>query len=127
ANLNGFLAVRLAGDLIEETDEHGEPIIGETLLILLNAHHEKIAFTLPATKVEHRWERLLDTAEPQGEALFFTEKEVYPLQERSLALLRIRVVDESPADMTAIQTGTLLKEIQRLPAHSDRPALGAIP
>ena len=32
------LGVRLAGDLIDDVDERGEPIVGETLLILLNAH-----------------------------------------------------------------------------------------
>ena len=41
--------MRLAGDLIGEVDERGEPIVGDTLLMLLNAHHEPIPFTLPAT------------------------------------------------------------------------------
>ena len=44
------LGVRLAGDLIDDVDERGEPIVGETLLILLNAHWEPIPFTLPATQ-----------------------------------------------------------------------------
>ena len=44
------LGVRLAGDLIGDVDERGEPIVGDTLLLLLNAHHEAIPFTLPATK-----------------------------------------------------------------------------
>ena len=43
------LGVRLAGDLIGDVDERGEPIVGETLLMLLNAHHEPIPFTLPET------------------------------------------------------------------------------
>ena len=44
------LGMRLAGDLIGEVDERGEPIVGDTLLLLLNAHHEPIPFTLPPTK-----------------------------------------------------------------------------
>ena len=32
------LGVRLAGDLIDDVDERGEPIVGDTLLLLLNAH-----------------------------------------------------------------------------------------
>ena len=44
------LGVRLAGDLIGDVDERGEPIVGDTLLLLLNAHHEPIPFTLPATQ-----------------------------------------------------------------------------
>lgn len=62
----GCLGVRLAGDLIGDENESGEPIVGETLLLLFNAHHEPIPFTLPATKVEHRWERVFDTAGPIG-------------------------------------------------------------
>ena len=42
------LGVRLAGDLINDENERGEPIVGETLLILLNGHWEPIPFTLPA-------------------------------------------------------------------------------
>ena len=37
------LGVRLAGDLIGDVDERGEPIVDDTALILLNAHHEPIS------------------------------------------------------------------------------------
>jgi glycogen operon protein len=40
------LGVRLAGDLINDENERGEPIVGETLLMLLNGHWEPIPFTL---------------------------------------------------------------------------------
>ena len=56
--------MRLAGDVINEVDERGEPIIGDTLLLLINAHWEEIPFTLPETRVEHVWETLVDTARP---------------------------------------------------------------
>src|SRR5262249_27765811 len=46
------LGLRLAGDQIGDVDERGEPIVGETFLLLLNAHHEPIPFRLPATKAE---------------------------------------------------------------------------
>src|SRR5262249_31857605 len=57
------LGVRLAGDLIGEVDERGEPLAGDTLLLLLSAHHEPVAFTLPAAGPGYGWERLFDTAE----------------------------------------------------------------
>ena len=57
------MGVRLAGDLINDENERGEPIVGETLLILLNAHWEPISFTLPATSEGHIWDRILDTAD----------------------------------------------------------------
>ena len=63
------LGVRLAGDRIDEVDERGEPIVGDTLLLLLNAHHERIPFALPATQAGQHWERLFDTADdrpPEG-------------------------------------------------------------
>ena len=59
------LGVRLAGDLIGDVDERGEPIVGDTLLLLLNAHHEEIRFALPLTKEEHQWQLLLNTADPK--------------------------------------------------------------
>ena len=62
------LGMRLAGDAIGETDERGEPIVCETVLVLFNAHWEPIPFTLPAHQAERHWERLLDTADPGAEA-----------------------------------------------------------
>ena len=41
----------LAGDAISETDERGNRLIDETLLILFNAAHEPCDFTLPAGAV----------------------------------------------------------------------------
>jgi glycogen operon protein len=88
------LGVRLAGDLIGEVDERGENIVGDTILLLLNAHHEAIPFTLPATREGELWERLLDTAEPQGTPLTCAGGQQYQLQGRSMAVLRIRPQQE---------------------------------
>jgi isoamylase len=41
------LGMLLSGNAIEETNERGELITGDTLLILLNAHSEKVPFALP--------------------------------------------------------------------------------
>ena len=57
------LGVRLAGDLINDENERGEPIVGDTLLLLLNGHWEPISFTLPQTREGHIWDRILDTAD----------------------------------------------------------------
>src|SRR5574339_527590 len=46
------LGVRLNGDAINEVDERGARIIGDTLLLMLNAGEQPIAFTLPATAPE---------------------------------------------------------------------------
>ena len=86
------LGLRLAGDAIEEIDSHGERIVDETLLLLLNAYHETVPFVLPAHRAGVRWELLLDTREPAGRRKHRPLKggEAYDLEGRSLALLRLR-------------------------------------
>ncbi|MCP9438443.1 MAG: glycogen debranching protein GlgX [Nitrospira sp.] len=86
------LALRLAGDAISETDDKGRPIIDDTLLILLNAHHEPLTFTLPAHKRGVRWRPVFDTsAKPNAKNLnpVFKGGERYDLQGRSIAVLRL--------------------------------------
>jgi isoamylase len=92
---NGFtrcLGLRLAGDAIEETDEKGQPIVGDTFLLLLNAHHEAIPFILPAHRARVRWELVLDTHdwETGPRVPVFRAGDNYPLEARSLAVLRLR-------------------------------------
>ena len=93
------LGMRLAGDLIGEIDERGEPIKGDSILLLMNAHHEAISFMLPKTRGGQRWERVLDTADPQGESPQYNGAEGYDLQARSIAVFRTeppREQDEAP-------------------------------
>jgi glycogen operon protein len=123
----GFIrcvGLRLAGDLIGDLNEHGEPIVGETLLILLNAHHEGIPFTLPLTKAEHRWERVLDTADSKAPPEFMNAGHKYQLQGRSLTVLRISLKEPPPQPaVSAVQVGTLLKEQKTAPVYGERPAV----
>jgi glycogen operon protein len=118
------LGVRLAGDVIADVDERGEPIRGETLLLLLNAHHEAIPFTLPATRAEHHWESLLDTAEPYGPTLYCVGGQKYLLPGRSMVVLCTRLHEESGPVILATRVDTPLKEAQRLPQKSAGRALG---
>jgi glycogen operon protein len=55
------LGVRLSGDDIDEVDEDGTPIHGDTLLYLLNASDTVTPFMLPSFVKRPRWETLLDT------------------------------------------------------------------
>jgi isoamylase len=97
------LGVRWAGDLTGETDERGEPVVGDTVLLLMNAHHEPIPFTLPTHKEGQQWERLLDTAEPHGEPRLCPEGQPYALQGRSMAVLRTQLQpgEARPPEATA--------------------------
>jgi len=96
------LGVRLAGDLIGDVDERGEPIVGDTMLLLLNAHHEPIPFTLPAAAESQSWERLLDTADPQGEPLQWIGGQPYALRGRSMVVLRTRAQQERASALPAM-------------------------
>jgi glycogen operon protein len=108
------LGVRLAGDLIGDVDERGEPIVGDTLLLLLNAHHEPIPFTLPVTHPDHFWERLVDTT-GQVTPAEMCGGDQYPLKDRSLAVLRARPRQEPPEALTQAHQDALRRAARPAP------------
>ncbi|MDZ7638607.1 MAG: glycogen debranching protein GlgX [Bryobacterales bacterium] len=57
------LGVLLNGREIPESDEEGNAVMGDTLFLIFNAHHEDVVFTLPKPWPEIKWVRVLDTAE----------------------------------------------------------------
>jgi glycogen operon protein len=57
------MAVFLNGEAIPDPDARGERITDDTFLMLFNAHHEEIAFTVPAGKWGDQWVVVLDTAD----------------------------------------------------------------
>jgi isoamylase len=97
------MGVRLAGDLLNEVDERGEPIKGDTILLLINAHWEEIPFTLPVTLHNKVWEVLIDTAEADRPLPMRIRpgREQYPLYGRSLALLRTLSPDRAAATIAS--------------------------
>ncbi|MCU0491291.1 MAG: glycogen debranching protein GlgX [Chloroflexaceae bacterium] len=81
----------LNGQLMDERDERGQPVQDDVLLLLLNAYHEHIPFTLPGAADGTPWEVLLDTDKPGGEPegeRHFAPGQNYTLCGRSLVLLR---------------------------------------
>jgi glycogen operon protein len=89
---NGFaraIGLHLGGDAIEETDDLGRPMIGDTFLVLLSSHHEPIDFVLPGDGALGRWEPVVDTRDwevKSGAGL--VPGQAYDLAARSLAVLR---------------------------------------
>jgi isoamylase len=82
------LGMRVAGDLIGDMDDLGEPIVGHTILLLLNADHEPITFRLPTTKDNQPWKLAFDTAKAtDSKDQNLASNGQYPLQGRSLAVL----------------------------------------
>src|SRR5690606_14498272 len=55
------LAVFLNGQAIPTPDSRGERVVDDTFLVLFNAHHEPLAFTIPAGVYGQSWRRILDT------------------------------------------------------------------
>jgi isoamylase len=88
AGFNQCIGVLLVGQS-GEMDERGEQIVGDNLLLLLNAHYEAIPFQLPpvAKKLPHL-ELLINTAEAATETREVDPKIPFNLEGRSLALFR---------------------------------------
>jgi isoamylase len=59
------VAVFLNGDAIDEPDRRGEPIRGDSFLLLFNADDEDLTFTLPPARYGGQWVKVLDTARPE--------------------------------------------------------------
>ena len=82
------LGAVLAGDAIEETDDRGEPIRDDTLLILMNADKAPIRFVLPDAGPGRTWKAELDTYGAPPALVSEAGRLVYPLSARSLAVLK---------------------------------------
>ena len=54
----------LIGAMISDRSERGEPISGDTLLLLFHAHHEPLGWKLPGEDWGREWAVELDTAQP---------------------------------------------------------------
>ena len=83
------LGMLLSGKALDVRDWHGKPIADDTFLLLLNASHESVEFTLP-NHAAQRWAVVLDTTDELG---FLTPQpqhtagKRFPLTARSLVLL----------------------------------------
>lgn len=61
------IGLLLAGDAGDYRDERGTVILDDTLLIMLNGCHEKVAFKLPAIGLNALWRLEIDTGQPDLE------------------------------------------------------------
>ena len=89
------LGMFLSGQGLEETDERGRKLSDTDFLLLLNSHHEDVAFTLPAIHKGSRWITWMDTAHEGGLRAADTHEAgtAYPLQARSMVVLMERHVN----------------------------------
>ena len=83
------LGCRLDGTQIDETDENGDAIVGDTLFVIFNADHRGVTFALPPCEAAQRWERLLDTARLDWGRRAAQNASKYRLSSRSVAAFRL--------------------------------------
>jgi isoamylase len=83
------LGMLLSGTAIEEVNERGELITGDTLLVLLNGHTDTVPFMLPPVDPEQQWQRVFDTFAPHGIEKMVAVDAPYALQGRSVAVFKI--------------------------------------
>jgi isoamylase len=86
------LGVVYSGEGTGEVDERGQSITGDTLLVLMNAHHEIAPFKLPPSSAGV-WQRIFDTTSPTLPETAQPSDTTYELKGRSLALFRLVAPD----------------------------------
>jgi glycogen operon protein len=84
------LGVFLNGDEIPTRTLHGEPIVDDSFLVLINAYYEPVTFKLPVRRFGVRWMLELSTVEPELEAgaQSWAARAEVRTEPRSLLLLR---------------------------------------
>jgi glycogen operon protein len=103
--------VLLGGDSIDEMDADGARVTDDTFLLLLNAHHGTLTFTLPSPPAGQHWERAFDTVEPRIHPVAAPRGGRYRLRTHAVALFRSR-----PGEVTKRRTA--LDEARRALAGS---------
>ncbi len=90
------LGLFLSGSAVDEIDERGQLITDENFVLLLNANHEEVPFTLPSLASGMIWVSLIDTFHDSSRTpgTLYDAMTTYPLQPRSLALLVERQRDQ---------------------------------
>jgi isoamylase len=82
------MAMFLAGRGIDDVDETGRPLVDDNLLLLVNAHHEDVTFTMPLLDAaKEPWQLVVYTADDRA-LLRVSPGEQLTLPGRSLALFR---------------------------------------
>ncbi|MHB8875635.1 MAG: glycogen debranching protein, partial [Myxococcaceae bacterium] len=82
------LGYLLGGDAIQTRDHLGKRIVGDTLLVLANAHHQAVEFTLPPVEWGAEWEILVDTAHAEPIRRAAPAGGSLKLEPRSMMVLR---------------------------------------
>jgi isoamylase len=83
-----MLGVFLNGEEIPTPDSRGGRVLDDSFLLLFNAHHEPLVFTLPPRRFGRRWTLELSTADPEASGEVFPARGLTPVEPRAIVLLR---------------------------------------
>jgi isoamylase len=119
------LGLRLDGKIIGEVDDHGVPIAGNTVLLLLNSHHENIFFMLPVPVADAFWQPMMDTAQFPGRLSDTKGGTQYELLGRSVALLRLTTPAVEEKQKEGFVAAEIIAEAALDGAKSREPAVEA--
>ena len=84
------LGVFLNGDALPDPDERGGRIVDDSFLLMFNAHHELLGFTIPKEPWSDKWTVVIDTYHPAIEEGVHTHRagEEVTVEARSLVVMR---------------------------------------
>jgi glycogen operon protein len=89
------LGMMLNGQTLDITDELGNPVVDDTFLLLINAHHEAVSFVLPRTPAGGRWRVVLNTNDLANPFKTAPTRTRVKLEGRSLVMLCERKAKEN--------------------------------
>jgi glycogen operon protein len=91
------LGMLLNGETLQVTDELGQPVIDDSFLVLLNAHHEAVSFVIPAAPGGGKWKCVLNTNELETPFKTCPVRKKIKLEGRSIqVLMEKRATPEAP-------------------------------
>jgi glycogen operon protein len=93
AGSTGSVGVFLNGEAITDRDRRGQRVTDESFLLLFNAHHEAIDWTLPKQWGQW-WELVIETAGPDREGTVLASSETLQVRGRSVIVLQRRDAPE---------------------------------
>jgi isoamylase len=82
------LGVFLNGAEVRRLSHRGRPLVDDSFLLLFNAHHEPVAFTLPPRRFGPRWTLELSTVEEAEEGAVLPARGEIHVEPRSIVVLR---------------------------------------
>ncbi|MBL8850129.1 MAG: glycogen debranching enzyme GlgX, partial [Planctomycetaceae bacterium] len=84
------LGMRLEGVMQDEFDERGRPVVGHTVLMMMNSLPDPVPFAVPVLSPDVSWRVVLDTSRRRLPRRRFRPGDSYALQPRSMAILQLR-------------------------------------